>query len=61
VDRVRQQLRGWTPEGVARALAAVAEADAQVKGEGTSAAYALEVAIREIVASRAQSSTRQRT
>ena len=53
VDRVRQQLRGWTPEGVARALAAVAEADAQVKGEGTSAAYALEVAIREIVASRA--------
>jgi DNA polymerase-3 subunit delta len=53
VDRVRQQLRGWTPEGVARALAAVAEADAQVKGEGTSAAYSLEVAIREIVASRA--------
>jgi len=53
IDRVRQQLRGWTPEGVARALAAVAEADAQVKGEGTNAGYALEVAIREIVASRA--------
>ena len=52
VDRVRQQLRGWTPEGVARALAVVARADAQVKGEGTSAGYALEVAIRDIVACR---------
>ena len=54
VDRVRQQLRGWTPEGVARALAVVARADAQVKGEGTSAGYALEVAIRDIVACRAR-------
>jgi DNA polymerase-3 subunit delta len=54
VDRVRQQLRGWTPEGVARALAVVARADAQVKGEGTSAGYALEVAIRDIVASRSR-------
>jgi DNA polymerase-3 subunit delta len=52
IDKVRQQLRGWTPEGVARALATVAEADAQVKGEGTSPGYALEVAIRQIVASR---------
>jgi DNA polymerase-3 subunit delta len=54
VDRVRQQLRGWTPEGVGRALAVVARADAQVKGEGTSAGYALEVAIRDIVACRAR-------
>jgi DNA polymerase III subunit delta len=54
IDRVRQQLRGWTPEGVARALAAVAQADAQVKGEGTSAGYALEVAIQEIAGSRAR-------
>jgi DNA polymerase III delta subunit len=38
---------------VARALAAVAEADAQVKGEGTSPGYALEVAIRQVTASRA--------
>jgi DNA polymerase-3 subunit delta len=53
IDKVRQQLRGWTPEGVARALAAVAEADAQVKGEGTSPGYALEVAIRQVTASRA--------
>ncbi|HLQ53512.1 MAG TPA: DNA polymerase III subunit delta [Streptosporangiaceae bacterium] len=52
IDRVRQQLRGWTPDGVARAHAAVAAADAQVKGEGASAGYALEVAIAAIVASR---------
>ena len=32
IDRVRQQLRGWHPNGIARALHAVAEADAQVKG-----------------------------
>jgi DNA polymerase III subunit delta len=53
IDRVRQQLRGWHPKGIARALHAVAEADAQVKGEAASAAYALERAVRRIVASRA--------
>jgi DNA polymerase-3 subunit delta len=55
IDRVRQQLRGWTAEGLATAHAAVAEADAQVKGEGTSAGYALERAITTIVASRSGS------
>jgi DNA polymerase III subunit delta len=53
IDKVRQQLRGWTPDGIAHAVAAVAEADARVKGEGTNPGYALEVAIRAIVASRA--------
>jgi len=53
IDRVRQQLRGWPPGGIARALHAVAEADAQVKGETTSADYALERAVRRIVAARA--------
>jgi DNA polymerase-3 subunit delta len=52
IDKVRQQLRGWTAAGIAQALAAVAEADAQVKGEGANPGYALEVAIRTIVASR---------
>src|SRR3984957_7708467 len=52
IDRVRQQLRGWHPDGVARALQAVAEADAQVKGDSVSADYALERAIRQIVAYR---------
>lgn len=52
IDKARQQLRHWTPEGIARALAAVAEADAQVKGEGASPGFALEEAIRTIAASR---------
>ncbi len=50
IDRARQQLRGWTAEGLVRAHAAVAEADVQVKGEGASAGYALERAITTIVA-----------
>ena len=53
IDRVRQQLRGWHPDGVARALQAVAETDAQVKGDSVSADYALERAVRRIVAYRA--------
>ena len=55
IDRTRQQLPGWTAEGLAAAHAAVAEADAQVKGEGVSAGYALERAINTIVASRSRS------
>ncbi len=52
VDRARQQLRGWTAEGLAAAHAAVAEADVQVKREAVSAGYALERAITTIVACR---------
>jgi DNA polymerase-3 subunit delta len=54
IDRTRQQLRGWSAEGLAAAHAAVAEADAQVKGEGASAGYALERAITTIVTSRSR-------
>ena len=54
IDRVRRQLNGWSPDGVARAVQAVAEADAQVKGEGASAGYALERAVAAIVACRSQ-------
>jgi DNA polymerase III subunit delta len=53
IDRVKQQLRGWNPSGIAVALQAVAEADAQVKGDAVSAGYALERAVRRIVAARA--------
>ena len=52
IDRVKSQLRGWTPGGVAASVQAIAEADAQVKGGGTDAAYALEKAIMTIVAAR---------
>jgi len=52
IDKARQQLHGWSAGGLAAAHAAVAEADAQVKGEGANAGYALERAITTIVASR---------
>jgi DNA polymerase-3 subunit delta len=45
IDRVRQQMRGWTPDGVAVAMRAVAEADAGVKGGGEDVGYALEKAV----------------
>ncbi|MPY72465.1 MAG: DNA polymerase III subunit delta, partial [Alphaproteobacteria bacterium] len=45
VDRVRKQVRGWTDDAIARAIHAVAEADAQVKGEAADPAYALERAV----------------
>ncbi|WP_078856482.1 DNA polymerase III subunit delta [Streptomyces sp. NBRC 109706] len=45
VDRVRQQARGWSADGVATALRAVADADAAVKGGGYDPGYALERAV----------------
>lgn len=45
LDRVRQQMRGWTGDGVAAALRAIADADAAVKGAGGDPAYALEQAV----------------
>jgi DNA polymerase III subunit delta len=45
IDRVRQQMRGWSGDAVAAALTAVAEADAAVKGGGDDPAYALERAV----------------
>ncbi|MEV4392372.1 DNA polymerase III subunit delta [Nonomuraea sp. NPDC049607] len=52
VDRVKRQLNGWGPEGLSRAIQAVATADEQVKGGGADAAYALEHAVQVVVASR---------
>lgn len=52
IDKARQQLRGWTGPGLARAHRAVALADAQVKGEAASPGYALEHVIRIIIESR---------
>lgn len=45
IDRVRQQMRGWSADGVADALLAVAAADAGVKGGGDDPEYALEKAV----------------
>jgi DNA polymerase-3 subunit delta len=45
---LRGQLRGWSTEGLARAIRAVARADAEVKGAAEDAEYALERAVLEI-------------
>lgn len=50
VDRVRQQMRGWSADGVATALSAIAEADAGVKGGGDDPEYALEKAVIAVAA-----------
>lgn len=42
VDRARRDLQGWTDDGLAATIEAIAEADAQVKGEGRDPVYALE-------------------
>src|SRR6266700_32082 len=55
VDKIRKQLRGWSSAGLARAHSAVAQADADVKGEGASAGFALERVVRVIVESRSAS------
>jgi DNA polymerase-3 subunit delta len=53
VDRVQSQLRGWSgPGGIAQALTAAAEADADVKGGAADSAYALEKAVNAIIAAR---------
>lgn len=52
VDVVRRQLRGWTAEGVATALTAVAAADAAVKGGGADPVYALEQCVITIARAR---------
>jgi DNA polymerase-3 subunit delta len=52
IERVRQQLRGWSGDGIVRALTAVADADAAVKGGGSDQAYALEKAVVTVAQSR---------
>jgi DNA polymerase-3 subunit delta len=53
VKKARGQLAGWSPDGVAAAMVAVARADEQIKGGGTDPVYALERAVTDIVAARA--------
>ncbi|UNX53630.1 DNA polymerase III subunit delta [Georgenia sp. TF02-10] len=45
VDRARRELAGWTPEGLAAAITAVAAADAEVKGQGRDPVFAVERAV----------------
>ena len=52
VDKARRQLNSWSPAGIARAVSAIALADAQVKGASSDPIYALEKAVSEIARAR---------
>jgi DNA polymerase-3 subunit delta len=52
VKRAAAQARGWTEDGLRRALGVVATLNADVKGEAVDPAYALERAVRLIGAAR---------
>lgn len=45
VDRARRELTAWTPEDLAAAITAVAQADAEVKGAGRDPVFAVERAV----------------
>ena len=49
---LRDQARGWTEAGLARAIRAVAQADADIKGAASDASYALERLVLTITALR---------
>ncbi|UER53201.1 hypothetical protein HJG43_09475 [Kineosporiaceae bacterium SCSIO 59966] len=52
VERARRDLRGWTPQGLAAALHALADADVAVKGGGRDPVYAAEKAVIAVAAAR---------
>jgi DNA polymerase-3 subunit delta len=45
IDRARKDLARWTPEALAAAITAVAQADAEVKGAGRDPVFAIERAV----------------
>ena len=49
---IRDQAKGWDEPGLARAITAVAQADADVKGAASDAAYALERMVLTVTAAR---------
>lgn len=51
---LRDQARGWDERGLARAVVAVARADAEVKGAGSDPAYALERMVLTICTARSR-------
>jgi DNA polymerase-3 subunit delta len=52
IDQARRKLSGWDPEGVGRAIQAVAAADFEVKGGGRDPVYAVERAVLTICSAR---------
>lgn len=53
IDKARRQLAGWSPRSIAKAVQAIALADAQVKGAASDPIFALEKALATIAAVRA--------
>lgn len=53
LDQLRRQGHGWEDDGLGRAIRAVARADADIKGQASDAAYALEKMVLDVVRSRA--------
>jgi len=53
IDKARRQLAHWTPSGIAKAVGAIAQADAEVKGAASDPIYALEKALARIASARA--------
>ena len=51
---LRGQLRGWTPDGLAAAVLAVAQADADIKGAADDPEYALERMLLAVTAARSR-------
>jgi DNA polymerase-3 subunit delta len=52
VERAQRQARGWTPEGLVRAMQVAAECNAEVKGGSDDRGYALERAVFGVAAAR---------
>ncbi|MEV1332426.1 DNA polymerase III subunit delta [Micromonospora costi] len=52
IERAQRQGRGWTPDGLVRAMQAAAECNAAVKGGSDDRAYALERAVFTMAAAR---------
>lgn len=52
IDRAKRDLQGWTPEGLAGAISAVAAADAEIKGEGRAPQFAVERAVLQVAQAR---------
>ena len=52
IKKARGQLRGWSGDGIATAISAVAWADAQIKGAGADPLYALEKTVVTVATAR---------
>ena len=50
VERAQRDVRGWTEQGLARAIELLAETDAQIKGGGRDPVFALERMVTAIAA-----------